>query len=167
MRSEVAASEGREATARVLALVENLDTVRVAELHCKAHKHVEDVDDVDSLTMLTQLRVSSVLDGKDLATVSHYRVAAVNDDDADEPTPENTVWTVETTVVAHWSLNAPEVTERDAQCFAIGQGALACHPYAREVIQSATSRMNYPPATIGLFFNPWFSDAAVVMDVPE
>lgn len=163
MKEQVDARAGRAASARVLALVEGLETVRVSELHCKALKSPES----DSLTLLTQIQVTAKLNGTDLATLSHYRVFAIDEDDAEEPTDENTVWRVETTLVAHWTLSSPDVTAHDAQCFAIGQGALACHPYAREVVQSATSRMNYPPATIDLIFNPWHGDDPVTIDVPE
>lgn len=147
---KVSAQEGREAQARVLAVVDHLATIRLAELHCKAHKPVEG----DSLTLLTYLNVRGQLNGTELATASAYRVCAV-DDDSEESTPENTVWTVEVTVMAHWNLTSSEVTTEEVQCFAVGQGALACHPFAREIIQSETSRMNYPPATIDLLFNPW------------
>lgn len=155
MKSMVSAADGRAASARVLAHIEQLVTIRVAELHCKAHKSVN----VDSLTLLTRVEISSTVAEESLATYSHYRVTAVDEDDADEPTPENTVWSVEATIVAHWSLKEPGITKHDAQCFAIGQGALTCHPYARELVQTATSRMSYPPATLDLIFNLWTDDS--------
>lgn len=145
-------SDARDATRRVLALVDQLVAIRLIELHCRAHKPMS--GDVDEITLVTRLGAKAEVQGADLVTYSQYQVAAIIDDDADAPTPENTVWTVNATFGAHWALSG-EPTGQDAQCFAISQGALTCHPYARETIQSATARMGYPPATIDLLFDPW------------
>lgn len=161
MKAEVSVSAGRAANARVLAHVNRLETVRLAELHCKAHKSAIG----DTLTLLTQLHVRGELDGSDLSTYSLYRSCAV-DDESDVSTPENTVWTVEVAFVAHWTLiDTADLTPQDAQCFAMGQGALTCHPYAREAIQNATSRMNFPPATIDLIYSPWHGDGDTIVQV--
>lgn len=165
MRVRLSENEARQANSRVLAAVERLVAVRVSELHCLAHKPI--ASDSDELTMLTRLGVRAESKGLELATYSQYRVVAIEDDAADEATPENTVWTVEVTLVAHWALSS-EVGTQDAQCFAISQGALTCHPYAREVIQSATSRMSYPPATVDLLYAPLLGgDDEIEIDIPE
>ncbi|WNG84302.1 hypothetical protein C6A86_011990 [Mycobacterium sp. ITM-2016-00316] len=141
-------------------------TVRLDELHCQSFKPFEG----DSLTLVTRLGVSANLEGAELSTISRYSVFAVDDEDADEPTPDNTVWRIDASFLAHWLLTSEDVTPHDAQCFAIGQGALTCHPYARETVQSVSARMNYAPATLDLIYNPFHGEddgTEIFIEIPD
>lgn len=160
----VSPEEGQAATRRVLEQLESLDLIRMSSLSCEA---IRPADPDVTLTLLTSLNVSGAVadDGPFVMTTSRYEVAAI-DDDEEEASEANTVWRVATEVCAHWQLKEDyRPSKFDVQCFALGQGSMTCHPYAREIIQSATARMNYTPATMELLFSPWLSGQSVDIDV--
>lgn len=162
VKRQVSGEEGHAASLRVLKAIDSLSSVAVADLECHARK-----PPADEMTLLVELRAKGRCEDEVVLTRSEYVVTAV-DDEADEANDDNTVWTVSVSLVAQW-LRRPgaEITRADVQCFAMGQGALSCHPYAREVVQSAASRMNYPPVTLDLIFNPWIDPDGTEIEIPD
>lgn len=166
MKRTITPDEGRNGQLRVVNALDGLSVVRMSHLECEAHRPM---DDGAVASLVTQLGISGQQQpGGELVTVSKYQVTAMPDDDESEELEESEAyWTVAVTFVAHWKLKEDAVvSDDDVHCFAIGQGSMTCHPYARECIQSATSRMGFPNATIDLLINPWVGDG-VEIDIPE
>lgn len=161
MKRRVSGEEGRSASARVLKAVDNLTGVGVTDLECHARKAAP-----DEMLLTVELRATGTVHDDVIQTRSEYLVTAV--DNEDEPTDDNTVWVIRVRLMAQWERRPGiDVKQADIQCFAMGQGALTCHPYAREVIQSAAARMNYPPVTLDLIFNPWIGPDGVEIEMPD
>lgn len=60
-------------------------------------------------------------------------------------------WTVVLEVVGVWRMTAgsiPAFDDDHLTSFALAIGVPALHPYAREAVQSAVSRLGYPPFTL-------------------
>lgn len=76
-------------------------------------------------------------------------------------------WMVRLEMVGSWetSEDAPEWDEEHLTCFAIAIGALTLHPYARENVQSAVSRLGYPPFTLDMLTSPVAGDDDDIIDI--
>ncbi len=159
MNKVIKSDEGLAATNRVLAIVKSLSTVRLARADCAALRPFGEGEPVE---LTTAVHVTFHHQPGQLITRVKYEVSAAppkaetQDCDQSDTKP---LWTINIEMSAHWELKpGAEPTSDDARCFAIGQGLMTCHPYARETIQSLSSRMGYPPATIELLLNPWAGD---------
>ena len=137
-------------------MIEKLDVVRLARADCTALRPIAEGQPVE---LTSGVHVTFHQQAGELVTRVRYEVSAapsrLNTEDDDRPDTK-AFWVINIEMSAHWELKqGAEVTADDARCFAIGQGLMTCHPYARETIQSTSSRMGYPPATINLLPNPW------------
>lgn len=68
-------------------------------------------------------------------------------------------WSVQLELVASFERNdaealIPEYSADELQAFAFALGVMHVHPYARETVQSATSRLGYPPFTLDTILPP-------------
>jgi len=69
---------------------------------------------------------------------------------------ESEAWSVRLEMVGTWAVEegAPEFDEEHLNCFAVAIGSMTLHPYARENVQSAVSRLGYPPFTLDMISSP-------------
>ena len=163
MKVHISAEEGAAANQRVLISVESLADIHLVSLNCEARRPVSG----GNLTLLTEVGVNGVVDGRRLVTTSKYRAWATDDDTDDGPDGTGVKWLITASISVNWVLrDGAEVTYADAQCFAAAQGAMTCHPYARELIQNMTSRMSYPAATLDLAHSPWAGDG-IELNLPD
>lgn len=68
-------------------------------------------------------------------------------------------WSVQLELVAAFERNdgselLPEFSADELEAFAFALGVMHVHPYARETVQSATSRLGYPPFTLDMILPP-------------
>ncbi len=157
MTERITAAEGVEGHRRVLAVVGNLANVRLARAECKAFRPIADGQEAN---LVSKVQIGFHVMSAYLGTTVAYEVAALPPEanphtqftDADlKP-----FWTINIEVCADWELEeGAEPAAEDVRCFAIGQGLMTCHPFARETIQSFSTRMGYAAATLPIVRNPW------------
>lgn len=68
-------------------------------------------------------------------------------------------WSVQLELIASFERNdaekpLPEFSADELEAFAFALGVMHVHPYARETVQSATSRLGYPPFTLDTILPP-------------
>jgi preprotein translocase subunit SecB len=80
---------------------------------------------------------------------SLYQVEAIAAD-------ESQAWSVRLEMVGTWTVEAgaPDFDDEHLNCFAFAIGSMTLHPYARENVQSAVSRLGYPPFTLDMISSP-------------
>jgi hypothetical protein len=157
MTERITAAEGVEGHGRVLALVRNLANVRLARAECKAFRPIADGQEAN---LVSKVHIGFHVMGEYLGTTVVYEVAALpSEADPDAQLTEAELkpfWTINIEVCADWELQEDaEPAAEDVRCFAIGQGLMTCHPFAREAIQSFSTRMGYAAATLPIVRNPW------------
>lgn len=150
---EITKNEATAAIHRVLDSVRELRTVRVTHANCRAINQFPDNQDVE---IVSTVQVSFDCEPGYIGTRVRYDVTAAPPDTTDKA---SRIWSIHLVLCADWMLaEGHEVPPSDATYFAIGQGVMTCHPYARETVQSLSMRMGYPPATIDIIRNPWAED---------
>lgn len=150
--------------------------ITVADLRARAqgvlgHVHIEDIRlkslSCDSSDVLVpgpyevSTGISFTSGAKDRRTVEcwiRYSVEATAGEAEPDPGPSR-AWSVHLELVASFERNdvetlLPEFSADDLQAFTLAVGVMHVHPYARETVQSATSRLGYPPFTLDTFLPP-------------
>lgn len=133
----------RECAGAVLSHATLLD-VRVSRLHCEGTTPVKG----GPFEVESNLTVSATQDENTVHSYAFYDVRALSE--------ETAAWSVKLEMVGTWSTDegTPKFDEEHLTCFSIAIGMMTLHPYARETIQSAVSRMGYPPFTMDLMTAP-------------
>lgn len=133
----------RECTSDVLPHVALRD-VRVSRMFCEgATPPIDGPFEVES-----NLTVSAKQHNHFLYCYAAYDVKASSGEDR--------AWTVKLEMVGSWAIenDAPEFDDEHLNCFAIAIGSMTLHPYARENVQTAVSRLGYPPFTLDMIVSP-------------
>lgn len=78
-------------------------------------------------------------------------------------------WSVEAQFVGEWRTEdgAPSFDREQLESFAYAVGMAALHPYARETVQTAVSRMGYPPYTLDMITSPALGDPDMVIEFSD
>lgn len=122
-----------------------LRDVHVARLGCQGSMPlVAGPFDVES-----DLSVKAVQVEGEIHSYSLYEVHA----EAENGRP---AWSITLEMVGSWETgeNSPKFTQEQLTCFSLAIGSMTIHPYAREAVQSAVSRMGYPPFTMDMIQSP-------------
>jgi preprotein translocase subunit SecB len=84
-----------------------------------------------------------------LYSYSLYDVSAVTRDN-------ESAWEVKLEMVGLWDVadGTGQFDDEHLSCFALAIGSMTLHPYARENVQAAVSRMGYPPFTLDMLHPP-------------
>ncbi|AXH48371.1 hypothetical protein SEA_FLORAL_39 [Gordonia phage Floral] len=162
MSKKMSLAEGREAMVRVLQEIQGLKAVRASRIECEALRPLP--DSVEEAALVTDVKVSFHASPPYLATFVLYRVCATwgEADEFTDVAEEDQAWRITLEFCADWEVSADaELASEDLRCFAVSQGVMTCHPYARETIQSASVRMGYPPATLDIIRNPLIGDGEI------
>ncbi len=88
-----------------------------------------------------------------LETRSRYIAAARPVDNSDESDDEAWVVVAEFTATFEKAPDA-QLSEDQVSVYSMTTGAMAIHPYARQLIQETTARLGYPPFTMELLRSP-------------
>jgi len=132
----------------VLDQVTTIKEIRIASLEC----HGEPVPHSGMLTVNTDVGVG-VSQNEDKSSIEVRVEYAVVSTTPEEPVVE--AWRVILTVVGVWDQDAEkQFSHPDLWSFAVLVGVMTLHPYAREIVQSAVSRMGYPAYLMEIFRSP-------------
>src|SRR5680860_521004 len=134
----------RECASAVLQHV-HVEDVHVVQCQVKgAHPIVDGPFDVDSSLVVKAVQRDGAIDAYSL-----YEVIARRTDSVE-------AWRVRLEVVGVWGAPAgtPEFDSGHLNCFALSIGMMTLHPYAREAVQTAVSRLGYPPFTLEMIASP-------------
>lgn len=144
MTTTVTVGRLRECVSAVLPHVQ-IDDVHVVRLECwGGHPVVDGPFDVD-----TSVLVKAEQRGGNVDAYSLYTVSAAGPDGAD-------AWNLRLEMVGVWRADdaTPAFDDEHLNCFALAIGSMTLHPYAREVVQNAVSRLGYPPFTLDMITPP-------------
>ncbi len=137
-----------------------LQTIRLEAIHLTSRPFEAGPMGADVTLQVDTTRTSPVT----VLVTSIYAVHAWRAEDSDGTETvraggEEDLWTVEATVTAQYAAD-PDCDLHGAHLLAFGatSGALAVHPYAREIVQTAVSRAGYPPFTLSMLKSDWDSD---------
>ncbi|WP_426247120.1 hypothetical protein [Nocardioides sp. LHG3406-4] len=78
---------------------------------------------------------------------------------ADSDYESSKAWGLQLELIANFERNnseelLPDFSADELEAFAFALGVMHVHPYARETVQSATSRLGYPPFTLDTILPP-------------
>lgn len=161
--------------------------VTVANLRAMAqrvldHVHIEDIRlkslscDSSDVVMAGPYEVStgisfrsSLRDRRTVECWVRYGVEATAGQAAADHDPSR-AWSVQLELAASFERNdaealLPEFSSDELQAFAFALGVMHVHPYARETVQSATSRLGYPPFTLDTILPPTAQPDDQVIDL--
>ncbi|MFW0790056.1 hypothetical protein [Gordonia sp. CPCC 205333] len=171
MSKSITPDEGAAGNARVLEKIDGLHGVRVQHASCSALRSF--ASDRGDMTMSTGIQVTFRRPQADvLTTMVRYEVAAsfegAKEDEDGLPEKADRIWEISLVICADWAVpEDADIPDVDARGFALGQGVMTSHPYARETVQSLSTRMGYPPATLDIIRSPWRGLDSVEVGGPE
>ncbi|MFK4083581.1 hypothetical protein ACI2LF_05695 [Kribbella sp. NPDC020789] len=123
-----------------------LRDVRLLDLRCTATNPLLD----GPFRIGSKLDVRTDVEAERLGVEVRYRIGAVSESEEDQPE----VWSVSLRVLAEYvdqgedeEKRLDEFSAEECRAFGLMIGLVTVHPYARELVQSMSGRMGYPPYT--------------------
>lgn len=151
--STIPIDKARTLANEVLARVDSAENVYINNLHSTAHHPPLD----GPFELENGIGISAIREADQVIARARYSVTSRSEASGE------VAWNVSVDVISVHRLagDAPEFSHDALQCFALGTGITTCHPYAREVVQSITGKLGYPPATLDLLISPLSGNADI------